>query len=72
MSISEAKPLSALTEVTSYARTGRNGLLINVTARSRLTGDAAEFTLESSLEVRENEHVVFERTWIHRMPRGFL
>jgi hypothetical protein len=72
MSITEAKPLSALTEVISYARTGRSGLLINVAARSRLTGDAVEFTLESSLEVRENEHVVFERTWTHRMPRGFL
>lgn len=72
MSITEGDPQSALTEVVSDARTGRSGSLIKVKARSRLTGDRREFTLESSLEIRENERVVFERTWTHKMPRGFL
>jgi putative CocE/NonD family hydrolase len=69
--ITRDDPLSAVTEVTSCARTGRVGSLIDVRARSRLTADRHDFLLESSLEVRENQRVVFERSWTHTIPRGF-
>jgi hypothetical protein len=71
MSITSADPLSAVTEVTSNSRTGRAGSLIDVKARSRLTADRREFVLESSLEVRENKRIVFERTWSHKISREF-
>ncbi|MDB6085402.1 MAG: peptidase, partial [Gammaproteobacteria bacterium] len=71
LSITRNDPLSAVTEVTSSARTGRAGSLVDVEARSTLTADKADFLLESSLQVRENRRVVFERTWSHRIPRGF-
>jgi hypothetical protein len=71
LSITSADPLSAVTEVTSNSRTGRAGSLIDVEARSRLTADRTDFVLGSSLEVRENERIVFDRTWSHKIPRGF-
>jgi hypothetical protein len=70
--ITRDDPLSAVTEVTSCARTGRLGSLIDVKARSRLSADRHDFLLESSLEVRENQRVVFERSWSHTIPRGSL
>jgi hypothetical protein len=71
MSITAADPLSAVTEVTSSSRTGRIGSMIDVEARSKLTADRNAFLLESRLEVRENRRIVFERTWNHKIPRGF-
>jgi uncharacterized protein len=71
LSITSADPLAAVTEVTSNARTGRAGSLVDVKARSQLTADRTDFVLESSLEVRENGRMVFERTWSHKIPRGF-
>ncbi|GAC1305133.1 MAG: CocE/NonD family hydrolase [Steroidobacteraceae bacterium] len=72
MSVGNDDPLTAVTDVVSHARTGRAGALVNVKARSRLTADRTDFLLESSLEVREDQRVLFERTWRHKIPRGFL
>ncbi len=72
LSVQEREPLSAVTDMQSHARTGRPGLMFDVKARSRLTADGKEFTLHSTLEVQENNSVVFERSWIHKIPRGFL
>jgi uncharacterized protein len=72
LSITKGDPLSAVTEMTAHARTGRVGSIIDVKARSVLTADRHSFLLESSLEVQENEQEIFARTWSHKIPRGFL
>jgi hypothetical protein len=72
LSITRGDPLSAVTEVTVDARTGRAGSIIDVKATSRVTADRENFLLESSVSVLENEEGVFSRTWTHKIPRGLL
>jgi uncharacterized protein len=72
ISITKSDPLSAVTEITVCARTGRTGSIIDVSVRSRLTADREHFLLESSLSVQENQQDVFARTWNHTIPRRLV
>lgn len=72
MSITGEDPLSATSELTGHARTGRAGSIVDVKVRSRLTADRDNFLLESTLDVRENEQEVFARTWNHKIRRRLV
>jgi predicted acyl esterase len=68
--IHQADPLSAQAEFRIQGLTGRPGWRIEVDAASRLTADAEQFVLESSVDVTENGSSVLSRRWTHRFPRN--
>jgi len=72
MRIDPADPLSARTEMEHRSVARREGWQVQVRSRSRVCCDRDAFRVESELEAREGETVVFAKRWDERVPRRGL
>ena len=71
-SIVEGDPLSAEARSEWSISIGREEWATRVETRSRMTGDAATFRVESELEAYEGGSRVFARTWLFEVPRDLV
>jgi hypothetical protein len=70
--ILDSDPLSARAEVAHETELARGPWCARVETRMRLSASKQEFRLESRLEAREGEHLVFSRSWDDRIPRDLV
>lgn len=69
LEIEDSEPLSARAEVAHETEYARGDWCARVATRMRLSASKQEFRLESELEAREGERLVFARRWDDRIPR---
>ncbi len=70
--ISETDPLSAEAEIIHRTVSRRGSWQTGITTSTRLTSTRTDFRIEATLEAREGEKLVFERSWDRTVPRDLV
>jgi hypothetical protein len=72
LKIRDDNPLSARYVLTQTYEMGREGWMIEITSRTEMHSDVANFHVSGVLEARENGEIVATRHWEQAIRRDFL